>query len=255
MNIFIVYTIFLFSFFFINLLFIKLRLYSQEKYKVSISLFVAFNVLLTAYILLKQMTNHEEEITNILTKYYTDYCDNMYGNMMKRLEDNKINSKLCKELFTFDNDIVGNKIYKNLANNVEYNVEYNAISIPDKSICLEINCSISNYALFYYTHIELADYIIKIKRQNYRILKIINWYLRSPTYNIILINYLNGTCGLFTLKYFKEFFNISQINPIVDQELKIAKNTIIDGKLNGTETVVAPTTYTNNTFKDDLKSK
>jgi hypothetical protein len=252
MNISILYLLFIICFFIINLLFIKLKLYSQEKYKVSISLFVSFNVLLTAYILLKQITNHQEEIYNIISKNYTDYINAIYTDIIKQLSHENA-SKLSRELLSFNTieyGIAGNKIYKTLDN-----PDFDSVSNFDKTICLQINSGISNYALFYYTHLELNEYTILIKRQNFRMLKIINSYLKSPTYNIILNHYLNESCGLYTLKYFKEFFYISQSFSFSDEEKKIANNIIIDGKVNGTEIVVAPTTYTSKIFKEDLKNK
>jgi len=70
-----------------------------------------------------------------------------------------------------------------------------------------------------------------------------------------LNRYLNESCGLYTLKYFKEFFNISQSFSFSDEEKKIANNIIIDGKVNGTEMIVAPTTYTSKNFNEDFKIK
>lgn len=238
-------------FFVINYIFIALKLYSDDKYKVSIKLFISFNVLLTAYILLSQVNNHTEEIYNIISKNYTDFLDTAYTVILKQLQDNKNESQLRRELFDFsanDNQITGNKIYKNLGENLDYN----SVSVMDKSICCQINAAISNYALFYYTHIELAEYTILMKRQNYRMLKVIDWYLRSPTYNIMLEYYLRTSCGLYTLKYFKEIYNISQNNPINKEEELISKNKIIDGKINGTEHVVAPTTRTSKIFTEEL---
>jgi hypothetical protein len=248
MNSSVLYTFFIFGFVVFNLLFIYFKLYTKEKYKVSIRLFIAFNVLLTAYILLKQIDTHQEDIASNITKNYTDYSDDLYKHIISLLGNNINKSQVSKDLYDFninDNTVVGNKIY----NNLDKNLDYSSISSADKTICLEINSAISNYALFYYTHIELHEYTNKIKRQNLRLLKIINWYLSSPTYNIILVYYLNGSCGLNTLKFFKEFFNISQKNPILDEEKKIAKNNIIDGKVNGTEIVVSPTMFTSKLYK------
>lgn len=244
------YFFIIFICFLVNYLFIYFKLYTQEKYKVSISLFISFNVLLTAYILLTQVNNHQEEIHNIIAENYSDYLNDIYSEPIKVMLKNKNNSQLFVEVFDnnkSDNRIVTNKIYKNLGNDLDYN----SISNVDKAICSIINSGISNYALFYYTHLELSQYTILMKRQNYRMLKVINVYLKSPIYNVMLEYYLRGSCGLYTLKFFKEFYNISQRDPINKEEKLIAENIIIDGKVNGTQVVVAPTTYSTDIFEKE----
>ena len=153
-------------------------------------------------------------------------------------------SQLYKELFgnTNDSHFDSNLYTHNYNNNHE-------ISSIDKALCLQICSAISDHALFYYNHIDLSNFVTITKRQNYRILKIVNWYLQAPTFRKYLEEeYLDKLSGLYTLKYFKEFFNISQKNPTNNEEKLVASNKIIDGKINGNTVVMSPTVRTSDIF-------
>jgi len=65
--------------------FVNYKLYSQEKYKVGISLFIAFNVLLTGFIFVKQNSYHKEDITNELIKNNDKFLDDLFVTPLKEL--------------------------------------------------------------------------------------------------------------------------------------------------------------------------
>jgi len=205
---------------------------------------------LTGFIFIKQNMFHKEEITNVITENYTNFIKNIYSDILIEL-NKRPDSKLFRSLF--DNNIftLGNN-NNNSKNNIE-EIDIKNISNSDMNICLQINCAISNYALFYYTHVVHKDYEFFVRSQNYRVLKIIFTYLHSPIYRTVLKDYLNKGGGLFTLKFFKEFFNISLNYPIINEEKLITENTIINGKINGKKSINAPTVSSFDIFHIDKK--
>jgi hypothetical protein len=86
-----------------------------------------------------------------------------------------------------------------------------------------------------------------MKTLNFRALKIISVYLHSPIFRTVLDRYLNQFTGLGTLKYFKEFFNISMTSPITEAGRLIVTSKIIDGKIDG-KIQIDPVTVNTSTY-------
>jgi hypothetical protein len=221
--------------------FVNYKLYSQEKYKVGISLFIAFNVLLTGFIFIKQNLFHKEDITNEIVRSYDKLMDDLFLLPLKELSK-KPDSKLFKSLFV-------NNIYldADISNINVGTVDIRNISDFDINICLQILSSISSFSFFYYSLLAYDDYYNLLKNLNFRATKTISVYLHSPIFRTVLERYLNQFCGLGTKSFFKEFFNISQSLARTGESKIIAKSIIFDGKVDG-KIKLRPVTTKDSTF-------
>ena len=228
------YIFFLFCFVTIYSFFLKYKLYKSQRYTIGITLFTSLNIIITAYTLLNQSENYKISNIDMLTKEYNDYANSIYNDILQQLQTNP------KEFNNFFN------LEENAKANDNKPLE---ISDLDRNICLQINNNLSNYAIFYYSHIKIDDYVFIVKSLNYRILKIIGQYLTSRVYVNLLNQYLNTYAGVNILKWYKEFFNISATEPMTDVEIQISKNTIIDGKIKGKTDLVAPSVNTSLLFE------
>lgn len=197
-------------------LFQKFKLYKHEKYKVYISLFVALNVLFTCYIIFIQINNHNEELSNENSKFYQNIMTKLFNDTLKIFRENPHMNYFYNEMF----------------NGIPYQQSGHIVQrdkVTEQNIVYTTLSSIANYAVYYYAHVKLENYREMILTQRYRCIKIINRFLESPIFKEHLETYFNDFAGLNNLKFFKEFFNITQTNPDTDEEKLIATHKIVDG--------------------------
>jgi len=215
----------LYGIIFVALLFLceKYKLYNQPKYKFYIKLFISANVMFTIYVIYFQASNHNEEIINNHSTFYNKIMGDLKHGTLFLLKDNP------KMKYYFD-ELVNN----NNNNNDIYSVsEYLTHRDPDMELTItyKIMDNLTDFAVFYYSHVNLDNYNKLMISQRYTVLKTFNMYLKSQFFRENLDIYLNNVAGLNLMKFCKEFLNISPSNPTDEYAKIIASSKIKNGKI------------------------
>jgi hypothetical protein len=209
----------------------KYKLYSSEKWKVTISLFIGLNALFTGFVLLQQNSIHKEDIANKLSEKYEKLSNDIYYIPLNIVLKTPSLRYLVNDMFMSDKetneDIYDDNKYQNIR------VDINSVSLDEKALFLLICQSISVYAQYYYLHLNLPEYEDLVKSQNVRFRNILSSYLKNDKFRSVVQYYLDYQAGYRTQKYLNEFFNMKNHNPSDLTEKLISENKIIDGKING----------------------
>jgi len=217
----------LYGIIFVALLFLceKYKLYNQPKYKFYIKLFISANVMFTIYVIYFQASNHNVEILNNHSKFYNKIMGDIKHGTLFLLKDNP------KMKYYFD-ELVNNNNNNN--DNEMYSVsEYLTHRDPgmELTITYKIMDTFTDFAVFYYSHVNLDSYRTLMISQRYTVLKTFNMYLNSKIFRENLDIYLNSVAGLNVMKFCKEFLNISPSNPTDEYAKIIASSKIENGKI------------------------
>lgn len=188
-NLILVISICVFSIF----LFYKYKLYSSEKHKTAIQLLIALNVIFTVYVLYSSMLIHEEEIVNVDATFYEKLLSGLWDEIQ----------------IIFMRNPKMNYFYDELYNGVDHSSYHKRDEYLEQMICFKILGKFTQYAEYYYSHIDLHKYAESLKSHNVKIIKIISNNLKSEVFRKYLYYYLNNFGGLMIMQWFKEFYNIS----------------------------------------------
>lgn len=233
-----VYTIFWVIFFIVLFLFNKYKLYSREKWKVTISLFIGLNALFTGFVLYQQNVIHSEGITNKVTDKYNELSNSLYSIPLDYILKTPSLRHLINDMFmneTKKTDDIYNDEYYHY--NPSDKIMYEKLHPEETALFLKICQEVSVYAQYYYLHLRFYEYEKMIKASNNRFKNLLSGYLKYKPFRDVVQYFVNYQAGHRSQKYLKEFFNISSTNPNDKTEKLIAENKIIDGKINGvTET-------------------
>ena len=206
---------------FIVLLFLseKYKLYAKPKYKFYVKLFIATNVMFTIYVIFFQASNRNEEILNNHSVFYNKIMNKFKHGTISLFQNNP------KMKYFFD-DLVNNN---NLSSESDY------LTHRDREmetiITYNIMDTLADFAVFYYSHVNLDNYRNLLISQRYTVIKTFNRYLKSDIFRTHADTYLNNVGGLNTLKFCKEFFNFVQTNPDDKYEKIIASSKIENGQI------------------------
>jgi hypothetical protein len=210
-----------YAIFFIALLFLseKYKLYANPKYKFYVKLFIATNVMFTIYVIFFQASNHNEEILNNHSVFYDKIMSKLKHGTISLFQNNP------KMKYFFD-ELVNN-------NNLSSESDYLTHRDHEMEIIISYNImdTLADFAVFYYSHVDLDNYRKLLISQRYTVIKTFNRYLKSDIFRSHADTYLNNVGGLNTLKFCKEFFNIVQTNPDDEYEKIIASSKIVNGKI------------------------
>ena len=237
-----VFTFLWLVFFIILYIFQKYKLYSSEKWKISISLFLAVNTLLTSFIFMQQNMIHKETIVTQITERYDFLSNNIYNEVLKTIMNKPTLMHLVNEMFLNSNKnqspevyddtkIYDEKFHQSLLHVDE--IVGSSKNIEEKALFLQICQSISEYSQNYYLKIQFSEYKGILKRENNRFIIIISGFLKYPNFRLMVQYFINYQAVIYPQMYFKEFFNISSTNSITENQKIVANNKIIDGKING----------------------
>ena len=197
-----------------------------EKYKFYIKLFISANVMFTIYVIYFQASNHNEEIINNHSDFYNKIMGDLKHGTLFLFKDNP------KMKYYFDELIHNNDNNDN--NNEMYSVsEYLTHRHPDMELTItyKIMDNLTDFAVFYYSHVNLDNYNTLMISQRYTVLKTFNMYLKSQIFRENLDIYLNNVAGLNLMKFCKEFLDISPSNPTDEYAKIIASSKIKNGKI------------------------
>ena len=208
----------LYAIFFIAILFLseKYKLYKEIKYKFYVKLFIATNVMFTIYVIFFQASNHNEEILNNHSAFYDKIMGDLKYGTLSLFQNNP------KMKYYFNELVNGESMEES---------EYLMHRYPDMEIIIsyKIMDTLADFAVFYYSHVNLDNYRNLLLSQRYTVLKTLNRYLKSDIFRAHVDTYLNNVGGLNTIKFCKEFFNIVQTNPDDKYEKIIATSKIENG--------------------------
>ncbi len=205
----------------------RYKLYSLEKWKVIISLFVGVNALFTGVVLFNQNTIHQEDVTNKISETYEKLSDSLYSKPLNIIITKPNLKHLVKDMYMNNGDSNHYEYNENLTEKID------SINPDEKIVFLEICQVISVYAQYYYLHLDLYEYRDLVKSQNIRFYNILSGYLKYPPFRETVQYYVENNAGYRSQKYLKEFFNIKNLKPKNEIEKKISENKIINGKING----------------------
>ena len=206
----------------------KYKLYNQPKYKFYIKLFISANVMFTIYVIYFQASNHNEEIINNHSDFYNKIMGDLKHGTLFLLNSNP------KMKYYFDELIHTNNNNNDNNDNEMYSVsEYLTHRDPhmELAITYKIMDVFTDFAVFYYSHVNLDNYNTLMISQRYTVLKTFNMYLNSKIFRENLDIYLNSVAGLNVMKFCKEFLNISPSNPTDEYAKIIASSKIENGKI------------------------
>jgi hypothetical protein len=228
-------------FFIVLYIFQKYKLYSSEKWKISISLFLAVNTLLTSFIFVQQNMIHKEDVVNQVAERYDFLSNQIYNDVLKTIMNKPSLMHLVNEMFLNHGNSISElyddtKIYDEKFHQSLLHVEEivgSSKNIEEKALFLQICQSISEYTQNYYVKMQFSEYKGILKRENNRFINIISGFLKYPNFRLVLQYFINFQSVIYPQLYFKEFFNISSTNPVTENQKLVANNKIIDGKING----------------------
>lgn len=217
----------------------KYKLYTSEKWKVLISLFIGLNALFTALVLFNQNTIHQEDISNKISDTYEKLSSELYSQPLTLAMNTPNLRHLINDMFMSDR-MENDKLYYDNNNNfdkVNYYSDISSLNPEEKGLFLLICQIISVYSQYYYIHLDLPEYKKLIKSQNNRFLNILSSYLKYKPFRDTVQYFVDFQAGHRSQKFLKEFFNITNQNPSDKVEQLISENKIIDGKINGVTAV------------------
>ena len=230
----IVYAIFWLFFFTVLFLFIKFKLYSREKWRVTISLFIGLNALFTGFVLYQQNIIHAEDVANKVNETYNELSDSLIVEPLNIILKTPTLNYLIKDMFMNET-----KITDDIYNDEHFHykpsdmIDYGKRHPTETALFLKICQEISVYAQYYYLHLKFPEYANMIRSSNNRFKNLLSGYLKYKPFRDVVQYYVNYQAGHRSQKYLKEFFNISSTNPNDKTEKLISENKIIDGKING----------------------
>ena len=166
----------------------KYKLYNQPKYKFYIKLFISANVMFTIYVIYFQASNHNEEIINNHSDFYNKIMGDLKHGTLFLLNSNP------KMKYYFDELIHTNNNNNDNNDNEMYSVsEYLTHRDPhmELAITYKIMDVFTDFAVFYYSHVNLDNYNTLMISQRYTVLKTFNMYLNSKIFRENLDIYLN----------------------------------------------------------------
>jgi len=229
-------------FFIVLYIFQKYKLYSSEKWKISISLFLAVNTLLTSFIFVQQNMIHKEAVVTQITERYDFLSNQIYNDTLKTIMNKPSLMHLVNEMFLNSNKTQSLEVYddtkfydEKFQHSLLHVEEIVGLSknIDEKALFLQICQSISEYSQNYYVKLQFSEYKSILQKENNRFINIISGFLKYPNFRLIVQYFINFQSVIYPQLYFKEFFNISSTNPVTENQKLVANNKIIDGKING----------------------
>lgn len=230
----ILYAVFWIFFLIVLFIFNKFKLYSREKWKVTISLFIGLNALFTGLVLYQQNVIHSQDVTNKVTDKYSELSESLYNVPLDYILKTPNLRHLINDMFMNEtkqmDDIYNDEVYHY---NPSDEIIYEKTHPDETALFLRICQEISVYAQYYYLHIRYHEYAKMIRSSNNRFKNLLSGYLKYKPFRDVLQYFVNYQAGYRSQKYLKEFFNISSTNPNDKIEKLIAENKIIDGKING----------------------
>lgn len=170
----------------------RFKLYKISSYKSSINLFIAFNVLLTVYVIYYTISQHSNNIINSNTTSYNLVVKDIFKDTYDFFIDKP-------EMEYFFND---------LFNNIPPPSNIKRDLNMEQLCCYKLLSNTASYANYYYTHVNLADYSKLIVTQNERVIIFYKNLLHSKIFNEHLMKYLTTIGGPVNKRYFAEFFDI-----------------------------------------------
>jgi hypothetical protein len=196
-------------------------IYKSTKYLNILKLFTALGVFGTIYIIYLQTKNRMEDTQNQTTQFYMDIMQGIFDDSLKFFAENPDMDYFFENIF--NNKPIPNNINRNL--------------IKEQIICFHIMSECANYAYYFKNHIKLASYSETVTQQSYRVIRIINNFLKSDIFKAYAIMYINKYAGFGNQVFFKEFFNLVATTKQTDNYQKlIAKSNIVNGEISGIAT-------------------
>jgi hypothetical protein len=230
----VVYALFWLIFVIVLFLFNRFKLYSREKWKVTISLFIGLNALFTGFVLYQQNVIHQEDITNKVTDKYDQISESLYAIPLDYILKTPSLRHLINDMFMNETKKT-DEVYNDELYHYEpsQKIIYEKQHPEETALFLKICQEISVYAQYYYLHLPFPEYREIIKQTNNRFVNLLSGYLKYKPFRDVVQYFINYQAGHRSQKYMKEFFNISSTNPNDKTEILISKNKIINGKING----------------------
>jgi hypothetical protein len=168
-----------------------LSAHDYKEYEVTLGLLVVVNTLSTMYTLNRTMRFHTEQLSNDKVKMHNDLLQGVFTQSIDQFESHPEMHYFFNELF---NDIYSEVTIRQVE--------------QEQMICFKILKHITDYIEFFYLHIDLQEYKDSVEKQNYKILKLVTKFLKSPTFKSNTYMYLQNFAGINTKHYFQTFLGI-----------------------------------------------
>lgn len=170
----------------------RYKLYKISSYKSSINLFIAFNVLLTVYVIYYTISKHNNDIIHANTASYNLVIKDIFKETYEFFIDKPEMQYFFNELF--------NKIP--IPSNIKRDL------LMEQLYCYKLSCNTATYANYYYRHINLPDYSEIAVEQNIRVINFYKHLLDSKIFKEYLMKYLATVSGPANNRFYAEFFDI-----------------------------------------------
>lgn len=165
------------------------NLHHSDQFKVLIDLIAAILGFLTIVALLMRASADNASARNIDSEIYDNIITELFTDTIDIFIENPDMQYFFDEIF----------------NNAP-RPSNNTNELKEQMICFRILSNIGNYAMYYYSHVELPDYTEQLESHNGRVIKIILQFKQSNSFNNALDKYNSDYSGLEFAKYMNEFF-------------------------------------------------
>jgi len=186
MNIFVIFVCLFLS---ISYFYIYYNLYIDKKYEITLQIFVALNVLFSAYAVYMNALNANTNIQNTNIDVYTKLMESSFSTVLDEFRMNPHMKYLFDEMY----------------NNIQMPKDHKRDVFHEQLIVYRIMINISNYCVYYYSHKDIEGYDVLLKSQNKKVIEYFIKYNRSNIFYNHLITYLKDFAGERTIYFFKEY--------------------------------------------------
>jgi len=168
----------------------KLKLFRNKWFTVGLELLMAFNAFFTIIILYNATENRHIDTLNKNSELYAQITKPVFSNMYDIFDKNEHMNYFFDELF---NGIVNPNAKRD--------------EITEQVICYKLFLDLGSYIIFYYNHIDLANFRENTKTQNIRVVNFVKLFFKQDSFKKYLKKYMQDVAGgPKFIRYFKEFF-------------------------------------------------